>query len=176
MKRLARTGITVRVRSRLTSMEMTMVIASGRNSFPSIPVRLRMGISEITMMTTPERMGTETSFAAAARMASLERLSPDCASSAWSRAWMFSTMTTAESTRIPMAIAIPPSDIRLAVRSIRFMTRKAPSTVRGRIVPTVIALRRFPRKRMRTMRTRATAWMRAVRTVETAVLMSSERS
>ena len=81
---------------------------------------------------------------------------------------MFSTMTTDESTRMPMAIASPPKDIRLAeIPNCRMMI-KEPSTVKGSTVPTVMAERRLPKNNKSTISTRITAWAKAPSTVPTA--------
>ena len=60
-----------------------------------------------------------------------------------------STMTTAPSTIMPMAIAKPPRDIRLADSPVTFINRKATSTATGKEAMTTIALRIFPRNRKR---------------------------
>ena len=88
-----------------------MVHASGANILPSIPWRVMSGRNTSTMMPTPKSTGLPTS--AAARSTTTLRLSPESLDSPkWANA--FSTTTTEPSTMMPMAMASPPRDMRLA--------------------------------------------------------------
>ena len=67
----------------------------------------------------------------------------------------FSTITIAASTMAPMAIAMPPSDMMLALRPCRYMTMMAISTASGRVSTATSAERRCSRKRAQTRATTA---------------------
>ena len=90
---------------------MAIVIAMGANIFPSIPSRESKGINTKIMMPTPNSTGLPTSDAASKIMRFFD--SPDFKRSP-NLAKVFSTTTTEPSTIMPMAIARPPKDMRLA--------------------------------------------------------------
>ena len=89
---------------------------------------------------------------------------------------MFSTITTALSTRIPIEMASPPSDIRLAVIPNRYIGRNAPITVSGRINPAVSALRQLAKNNASTTSTKTMPSASAASTVATARPIKSLRS
>ena len=121
---------------------------------------------------TPEITGVATS--SVARYTKCRRLTP---SGAWLNCvWMFSTTTTAASTRMPMATASPPRDMRLAETPSTRMRIKVASTDSGSIKATVSAARRLPRSTMSTINTSTTASPRAFCTVHTAASTNSVRS
>ena len=65
----------------------------------------------------------------------------------------FSIITSAASTMVPMAMAIPPSDIRLALTPCQCMTMKASSTPSGRLITATNEERRWPRNNRQTTAT-----------------------
>ena len=72
---------------------------------------------------------------------------------------MFSTITTAPSTIMPMPMASPPSDIRFALSPYHFIMMKAKSAASGSTSVTMIALRTSASRMMSTMRTKiAPSW------------------
>jgi len=75
-----------------------------------------------------------------------------------------------------MAMASPPSDMRLAVTPKSFIMMKVNSTDSGRISATVSAARRLPSSTISTRTTSTTASPSAFSTVSTAALMRSARS
>ena len=122
------------------------------------------------MMTMPAPTGVATSLVA--RYNWCRRGVPGCAG----RASMFSTTTTAASTSMPMAIARPPSDIRLADSPHWCMSTKVASADSGRIKATTRAARRLPKSSSNSTSTRAMASARALLTVPTARSTSAPRS
>ena len=149
-----------------------MVTANGVNIFPSRPVRLNNGRNTTMIIKTPLMTGVATS--SVARYTRCKRFTPLGAWANW--VWMFSTTTTAASTSMPMAIARPPSDIRLALMPNRRIMMKVNSTDSGRIKATVSAARRLPSIMINTSSTRMTASPSAFSTVHTAAVTSSVRS
>jgi hypothetical protein len=88
----------------------------------------------------------------------------------------FSTMTTAPSTIMPMPIAKPASDIRLADSPNWPMPMKAISIASGRVTITTRAERSSPRKRNRTKATSSEPSISARVAVPTALFTRSVRS
>ena len=90
---------------------IAMVIAMGANILPSIPSSASKGINTKMMMPTPKSTGLPTSVAASKiirfRDSPIFRRAPNLAK-------VFSTTTTDPSTMMPIAIARPPKDIKLA--------------------------------------------------------------
>jgi hypothetical protein len=123
------TGTRVSVRISEPTMAKVMVSAIGLNSLPSRPVSENSGRNTTMMMRMAKAMGLITSRAASrmtwVRFAALP---------AWweSRRKPFSTITTAPSTIMPMPMASPASDIRLADRPKCCISRKAISMASGR--------------------------------------------
>ena len=90
---------------------IAMVSAKGANIFPSMPSKPRSGMNTRIMMPTPNSTGVPTSVAASKTIRFFD--SP-CLSRSPNLAKVFSTTTTEPSTMMPMAIAKPPRDIKLA--------------------------------------------------------------
>ena len=88
----------------------------------------------------------------------------------------FSTMTTAPSTIMPMPIARPASDIRLADRPAWPIPMKAISIANGNVMTTTTAERRSPRNRNRMIATRIEPSTKARVAVPTALFTRSVRS
>ena len=78
----------------------------------------------------------------------------------------FSTKTMAPSTSIPMAMARPPRDIRLAESPNLRMPRKARAMEKGMARATTTLARKPPVKSIRTAMTSTMPWPRAEVTVE----------
>jgi len=97
---------------------------------------------------------------------------------AWweSRRKPFSTITTAPSTIMPMPMASPASDIRLAERLKCCISRKAISMASGRVTITTSAERTSPRNRKSTMATRIEPSTSALSAVFMAFSTMSVRS
>src|SRR5256885_5700302 len=88
-----------------------MVSASGPNILPSMPCSVISGRNTRMMMAMPKMVGVATSVVAESTV----RTRAPMLSPAWPSLWnTFSTTTTVASTMRPMAIASPPSDMRLA--------------------------------------------------------------
>ena len=158
----ASTGMTVSDSSSEAPSANTMVSATGPNSLPSSPCRVKSGRNTIMMMSTPAATGVATSCVARYSMCRRETLR-----SPW-RASMFSTTTTAASTSMPIAIARPPSDIRLADKPHCCMSTKVASADSGRIKATTSAARRLPRNSSSSTSTSTMASCSALVTVPTA--------
>ena len=88
----------------------------------------------------------------------------------------FSTMTTAPSTIMPMPIARPASDIRLADSPTWPMPMNAISIANGSVTITTSAERNSPRNRNNTTATRSEPSTSARTAVSTALLTRSVRS
>ena len=149
-----------------------MVTASGVNILPSRPVRLNSGRNTAMIISTPAMTGVATS--SVARYTRCRRLTPlgarlNCVCT-------FSTTTTAASTNMPMAMASPPSDMRLADTPNTRIRINVPSTDSGKISATVNAARRLPSNTTSTASTSNTASPSACSTVHTAALTNSVRS
>ena len=90
---------------------IAIVMAIGANIFPSMPSKDSRGMKTKIMMPTPKSTGVPTSVAASKIIRIFDSpvfsLSPNLAK-------VFSTTTTEPSTMMPIAIAKPPSDMRLA--------------------------------------------------------------
>ena len=148
----------------------TIVKATGMNSLPSSPCNVSSGRKTVMMMAVPAVTGTATSFTAPRTMSiRLLRVSPS-SGSALAVAWAstFSTTTTAASTSMPIAMARPPSDIRLAVSPYQRISTKVPKADSGRITATTSAARSWPRKINSSNSTKAIASSSALLTVLTA--------
>ena len=143
-----------------------MVKAIGENIFPSTPSSVNNGRNTMMMMATEKRIGRPTSVAACTMSSDLLRFPGG--SSDWRRK-IFSTMTMEASPSMPMAMAIPPRDMRLAERPISPMKITATRAHTGRASATMKALRRLPRKRTSTISTRNAPCNRALLTVPVAL-------
>ena len=93
------------------SMAKLLVKASGWNVLPSWPVRANTGMNEIRMIITEKKIGRPTVRQAGmtiSRVSPVTLRSPKCAVR-WCVA--FSTITIAWSTRMPIEMAMPESDM-----------------------------------------------------------------
>ena len=89
---------------------------------------------------------------------------------------MFSTITTEESTNIPIAITSPPKLIKLADKSNSFISIKVINADIGKESATTNDERISPRKIASNMMTNITAWLNALVMVLIAVLIRLDLS
>ena len=157
-----------------TSSEMAMASASGANILPSMPCSVISGRNTSTMIRMPKTVGVATSVVACTMVRSCAARSPG---PSWPRRWnTFSTTTTVASTISPMAMASPPSDIRLAEMPQRFMTMKVASGVMTSVATTIRLDRTSPRNRNSTSTTSTTPSTSTRPTVHSAASTRSVRS
>ena len=130
-----------------------LVKASGWNSLPSRPLSVNTGMNEISMISTEKKIGRPTVRQARmtiSRVSPVTFLSPNC-SLRWCVA--FSTMTMAWSTRMPMEIVMPASDMMLAWMSMMpgarssHISRNENSTASGSVTQMTNTLRTCQRIR-----------------------------
>ncbi len=150
---------------------MTWVKARGRNILPSIPCRAMIGMKVRAMMSSPKMEGLRTSSTAFRTVASFLPAAP--ASPRWR--WTFSTWMMVASMIMPMEMASPPRDMRLAEMPERRIRMKVKRVERGRARMTMNAPRKLRRNRYRMKITRSEPIKRASVTVETARSMISLR-
>ena len=149
---------------------MAIVIAIGANIFPSIPSRESKGINTKIMMPTPNRTGLPTSVAASKMILFLD--SPDLRRSP-SLAKVFSTTTTEPSTMMPIAIAKPPRDIKLAEIPYRFITKNVSSGVNKSVATTMSEERTSPKNKNSKIMTRITPSISTFATLNMAAFTRS---
>ena len=153
--------------------------ASGENSRPSCASSVNTGTNDsVITMSEKKRAGptsTEASLTSVQRSAALGGL-PCCASNASMCLCAFSTMTIAASTMAPIAMAMPPSDMMLALTPCQRMTTNAARTPIGKATTATSAERRWNRKTAQTSATTMNSSMSFVRRLSTARSISSERS
>jgi hypothetical protein len=171
----ASTGTSVRLSSSEPAIAKVMVSAIGLNSLPSSPVSENSGRNTTMMIMMAKAIGLATSRAASSTTCVRLMGRPD------SRAWAssrkaFSTITTAPSTIIPMPMARPASDIRLADMPKRCIMMKAKSIASGSVTITTMAERNSPRNRNRITATRIEPSIRALVDVFSALSTISVRS
>ena len=87
---------------------------------------------------------------------------------AFNRLKIFSTITTEPSTNIPIATAIPPSDIKFADSPMKAMMANAIAMAIGMVMSTRNVAPTFIKKRARTMVIKTKAMVNAFTTVEIA--------
>ena len=188
-KKLANAGITISATSNEANIANTIEIAIGWNSFPSTPSRAKSGANTTTIIITAKKTGLAISFAASwirsripsvrcdgdsAMLLSSIGFSSACTGSGRVRCEkIFSIITTEPSTIIPIAIARPPSDIRLAETPQYAMTVSARPIESGIEIKTSTVARKFIRNTNSTMTIRTNACSSAVETVLTALLIKS---
>jgi hypothetical protein len=90
--------------------------------------------------------------------------------------WAFSIITIAASTMVPIAIAIPPKDMMLALMPCPFMMINAINTPKGSETMATKAERRWNRKTRHTKATTMNSWSSLLLRLSTAARISSERS
>ena len=120
--------------------------ARGENIFPSTPSRAKMGRKTTIMIKIEKRIGRFTSRAAFRIM---EVLSSFMSPLFLRRRKMFSTITIAPSTSMPIPIAMPPRDMRLAEIPNNRIPIMAIRAQRGNERATIKAHLRFPKKTTR---------------------------
>ena len=109
----ASTGISVNASINEPAIAKLILKAIGLNILPSSPCKLKSGKNTTIIMRIANAIGLATSFAAV-KTASVRLTLPPCSSRSAMIRKEFSTITTAPSTIIPMPIARPASDIKLA--------------------------------------------------------------
>jgi hypothetical protein len=90
--------------------------------------------------------------------------------------WRFSTITTEASTITPMAMAIPPRLMMLALMPSHCIPMKAIRTLRGSVTTATKAERRWRRKSAQTAATASISWVSFSRSVAIARWMRRDRS
>ena len=169
------TGTSVSDSSSEPAIAKVMVSAIGLNSLPSSPVSENSGRKTTMMIRMAKAIGLATSRAASSttwvRLIGL----PDERACDSSRK-AFSTITTAPSTIMPMPMARPASDIRLADMPTRHMQMKANSIASGKVTMTTMAERNSPRNRNRITATRIEPSISALVEVFSALSTISVRS
>ena len=131
MNVVAIAGTSVTDKTAAKAIEKVFVHARGENSRPSVPSSVNTGKNPTVMTSSEKKIGRPTSWSADTTTSARGSLCPD-ASHASSFLCTFSTTMIAASTIAPMAMAIPPRDMMLAVRPICFMGTKATTTAIGR--------------------------------------------
>ncbi|MNS78777.1 hypothetical protein D3C72_1124080 [compost metagenome] len=153
--------------------------ASGENSRPSCASSENTGTKDSVITSSEKNSAGPTSTDASATS---RHRSPTvgCRPCAVSKASMclctFSTITMAPSTIAPMAIAMPPSDMMLALTPCQCITMKAASTPIGNATTATSAERRWNRKTAQTSATTMNSSTSLPRRLSTARSISSERS
>ena len=95
-------------------MAKLLVNASGWNSLPSRPLSMNTGMNDSSMINTEKKIGRPTvrqGPMTSSRMSPLTFLSPKCS---FRECVAFSVITIAWSTRMPIEIVMPASDMMLA--------------------------------------------------------------
>ena len=174
MRNAASTGMTVSDSSSAAASANPIVSATGLNRRPSSPCSDSSGMNTVMMMTTPATSGTTTSFTASSVMRSRAFRSGFVFSAM--RCSTFSTTTTAQSTRSPMAMARPPNDIIFADQPNSRMMMNVERTASGRHAATTTAALRLPRNNTSRMTTSTMASISTRCTVHTAFSINSLRS
>ena len=172
----ASTGTSVIDSSNDPAIANVMVSAIGLNSLPSRPVSENSGRKTTMMMMIAKAIGLITSRAASRIRCVLLIGLPDsraCDSSLKE----FSTSTTAPSTIIPVPMARPASDIRLAeTPNCCCIRMNAISIASGKVMITTMAERNSPRNRNRMTATRMAPSTSELSAVLSAFWTSSARS
>ena len=130
-----------------------------------------MGRKVRAMMSSPKMLGFRTSMTALNTSWMVDRPFP----ASLRCRWTFSTWMMVASMIMPMQMASPPSEMRLAVRPALFMTVKVSRAESGRARMTTNAPRTLLRKRKRMMTTRMDPTRSAPVTVSMLLTMMSER-
>ena len=154
-------GIRVRERRYEASMAKTTASASGRNRYPEMPSKKRIGTKTMQILRVATKAGTAI-CCAPVRMVS-RRLFPS-----GSRRLMFSISTVASSTRMPTARARPPRVMMLMVSPMAPSSRMETRMESGMEMPTIKVLRRLPRKSKIMTAVRAAAMTASFKTPCTA--------
>ena len=142
------TGTTVTESSAAAAMANVLVKASGRNNRPSSACNAKIGMNESVMINSVTNRAGPTSRAATVTNSQRGR-SGSCSMCLC----RFSIITIAASIMAPMAMAIPPSDMMLALTPTQRVAARAMRIPSGRIAMATTALRTWSKN---TMHTRAT--------------------
>ena len=167
------TGTRVMDSSAAATIAQVLVQASGANSLPSWAPRANTGRKDSAMIISEKNSDGPTSRQASSTSAERSRSSsPACSSFLWT----FSTMTMPASTIAPMAIAMPPSDMMLALRPWKCMIRNAARMPSGRVTMITTLERKWNRKAAQTSATTMISSTSLPRRLSTARWISPERS
>ena len=119
-------------------MENPTARVSGMNSERTGSFKMNVGMNTERMQSMAKRR--------AVAVAALARRAARATESVWSIwAWVFSIVTTASSTRIPMASANPPRDMMLSVLPVSHRATRAKVKEQGMLTSTTATLRTSPR-------------------------------
>ena len=175
VKRSRIAGSSVIASTAAIAIEKFLVKASGLKSRPSCASSAKMGRNETAITSSEKKLGPPTSFTAAM---TTSRKSPGRPSACQRSSFLCvcSTTTMAASTMAPIATAMPPSDMMLAVSPSARMGMKASSTAIGMVKIGMSALGRCQRKRRMTPLTMRSSSTSVWRRVSMARSMSVERS
>lgn len=121
-------------------MANILVNASGVKSFPSCPVRANIGTNERMIMSIANRSGQATSLVESVIILVLSLI--ERFSFHRSLLYAFSVTTIAASTIVPIAMAIPPSDIILEGMPNSFMSA---NVIRTHIIKAITVTRDAPK-------------------------------
>ena len=171
MNRPINTGTTVTDRKAAAAIAKVLVRASGRNSRPSCAWSENTGMNDSVMISSDTKSAGPTSRALAATSSQRGR-SGSCSMCLW----RFSIITIAASIMAPMAMAIPPSDMILALTPMNLVAARAMRMPRGRVEIATSALRAWSRKMMHTTATMSDSSISVRPRVRIARLMREERS
>ena len=171
----ASTGTSVIDSSNEPAIANVIVSAIGLNSLPSNPVNENSGRKTTMMIRIANAIGLITSRAASRIRCVLLIGWPDSRACDSSRK-AFSTSTTAPSTIIPVPMAKPASDIRLAETPNCCIRMNAISIASGKVTITTMAERNSPRNRNKMTATRMAPSTRELCAVFSAFWTSSVRS
>ena len=155
MSRVISTGTSVTPRNEAKNIENVFVNASGLKSRPSCAVSENTGMKLTVMTSSAKKSERPTLFAAPTITSKRSRLfgSRPCSSRKCSSALCaFSIMMMAESTIAPMAMAMPPSDMMLHVRSIHHIGMNERMIAIGSVMIATSDERTCQRKTMQTER------------------------
>ncbi len=168
-------GPMVMERNAAQAMVKVLVKASGLNRRPSCASSVNTGM-KLTVMTSRAKNSGLPSCLQAVMMISCRcwRLKPGGACS--SCLWTFSTITTASSQSTPMEMAMPASDMMLAVSPMKYIGMKASATAMGSVTMARAAPPKSSRNTMTMIETMMDSSMMVRVSVWMERLIRSERS
>ena len=111
---------------------------SGMKSDRSGSLMMKAGIKTARMQSSASSLGTAVALLAASTATATLGACSICT-------WVFSIVTVASSTRMPIASAIPPSDMMLIVFPVAHSPTKEPKSARGILETTTSTLLRSPK-------------------------------
>ncbi len=167
-------GVTVKATTNDPISETTKAIPRGRKKRPSIPPRNIRGTNTSAMMIVAKTIAGRISLLASKTTVDFERRSSaGLAAFCLKRRNTFSTSMIASSTRLPTAIASPPSVITLIVSPSASRASKPAASESGSAVSVTSVVRTFRRKSARMTETMIAASRSASTTLRTARSMKS---